>query len=202
METQEKQSSGVPEFIAPGLFRDAKAVCYPAESGARAAAKALNSKGRAFLAVSGKSMLPWFRPGDIIFLRKTDLREISRGDVVVFERDGRLCMHRVITLCSSRRNGEENSAWFVTKGDSVAEADEPIYAREFRGQVEFLYRHGREIRLDSAWRKLLGKCLAVISPAGRFWLPHFRRLKNQLDNVTASSCDSLELRSPERPHSI
>ncbi|MGH9863966.1 MAG: hypothetical protein ACRD4H_00975, partial [Candidatus Acidiferrales bacterium] len=93
-------------------------------------------------------MLPWFRPGDIIFLRKTDLREISRGDVIVFERNGRLCMHRVITLCASH-NGKKSSAWFISKGDSVAEADEPVCAEEFRGRVEFLYRHGREIRLDS-----------------------------------------------------
>ena len=200
MGTQENESRAVPESIAPGLFGDARAVCDFAENGASAVAKALNSKGCAFLRVSGKSMLPWFRPGDIVFLRRVDLKQISRGDVVVIERDGRLCMHRVITLSVSRDEG--HSAWFITKGDSVAEADEPTYARDFRGEIEFLYRNGREINLNSVWRRLFGKFLAVISPASRFWLPHFCRLKNCLDDVTASGCDSLELRNPESPHTI
>jgi len=201
METQEKQSAGVAELSASGLFRDAKLACYPAEDSACAVANAIDSKGRAFLRVSGKSMLPWFRPGDIVFLRRAELRDLSRGDVVVFERDGRLYMQRVIALCDSP-NSATNSPVCITKGDSVAEADEPICAQEFRGQIEFLYRNGREIKLDSGWKKLLGKCLATISPASRFWLPGFCRLKNQLDDVTAFGCDSKDLGNPERAHSI
>lgn len=191
MEIQQKSTIVVSELVAPGLFRDASAACYSSESGASAVSKLLRSKGRAFLNVSGKSMFPWFRPGDVVFVRRADFSRLSSGDVVVFERDGRLCMHRVLSFRISAGR-EPGPLSVVTKGDAVAEADEPMYTQDFRGKVEFLYRNGREIRLGSAWRKLFGKCLAVVSPASRFWMPHFRRLKNHLDDVTAANCDPRE----------
>lgn len=185
MGTQENFGGTLSDSIAPGLFQDTGKACYSAENGAAAVARALNLKGRAFLEVSGKSMLPWFRPGDIVFLRKTDLNQISRGNVVVLQKKGRLCMHRVVRLINSD-NGDASSARFITKGDSHVFADTPIGAEELCGQVEFLYRNGNEIRLASGWRKLLGKFLAAISPVSRFWLPRHFEPQGQADDVRPS----------------
>ncbi|MHB8541511.1 MAG: S24 family peptidase [Candidatus Acidiferrales bacterium] len=187
MGTQGKSAFVVSDLIAPGVFQDGAAPRYSTESGASAVAGILQSKGRAFLKVAGKSMFPWFRPRDIVFVRRADFKSLSCGDVVVFERNGCLCMHRVLSLRISG-DRESGSLSAITKGDAVADADEPISAREFRGKVEFLYRNGSEIGLESLGRRLFGKFLAVISPASRFWLSPFCRLKNHLDDVTASSC--------------
>jgi len=186
--TQGKSALAGSDFIAPGLFRDTVAPRYSTEGGASAVIGMLQSKGRAFLKVAGKSMFPWFRPRDIVFFRRADFKFLSRGDVVVFERDGRLCMHRVLSLRISG-DRESGSSSAITKGDAVADADEPISAREFRGKVEFLYRKGREIRLELLGRRLFGKFLATISPATRFWLSPFCRIKNHFDDVTASNCN-------------
>jgi len=196
MGTQDKFGDTLSEFIAPGLFQDARKARYPANNGAAAVAGALNSKGRAFLRISGKSMLPWFRPGDIVFVRKTETSHISRGNVVLFKNNGHLSMHRVIQRISSC-DGDANRAQFITKGDWCVLADAPIGAEQLCGKVEFLYRNGNEIRLASGWRKLFGKFLAVISPASRFWLPHSCRLKSRLDDVTASGCEPQGPRSRE-----
>jgi len=187
--TQGKSALVVSDFIAPGAFQDGAAPRYSTKIGASAIAGILQSKSRAFLKVAGKSMFPWFRPGDVVFVRRADFKSLSCGDVVVFERNGCLCMHRVLSLRISG-DRESGSLSAITKGDAVADADEPISAREFRGKVEFLYRNGREIRLESLGRRLFGKFLATISPASRFWLFPFYRLKSHLDDVMASGCDA------------
>lgn len=188
MGTQDKFGDTLSELIAPGLFQDTRKACYSSENGAAVVGAALSLKGRAFLKVSGKSMLPWLRPGDIVFVRKTDASQISRGNVVVFENDGHVSMHRVIERISSR-DGDAGSARFITKGDARVLADAPIGADELCGRVEFLYRNGNEIRLASGWRKVFGKFLAVISPVNRFWLPRYFEPQGQSNDVTLSSCN-------------
>ncbi|HLJ40563.1 MAG TPA: S24 family peptidase [Candidatus Acidoferrales bacterium] len=182
MGTQDKFGDTLSELIAPGLFQDAQKARYPAENGSAVIAAALNLKGRAFLRVSAKSMLPWFRPGDVVFARKTDASQISRGNVVVFDNNGHLSMHRVIERISSA-NEDASSARFITKGDSRVLADAPIGAVEICGRVEFLYRNGNEIRLASGWRKVFGKFLAAISRASRFWLPRYFEPQGSADDV-------------------
>lgn len=192
MGTQDKFGDTLSELIAPGLFQDREKACYLAENGAAVVAASLNLKGRAFLRVSGKSMLPWFRPGDIVFVRKTETSQISRGNVIVFERNGCLFMHRVIRLINSH-NGDESSARLIAKGDARVFADAPIGAGELCGHVEFLYRNGNEIRLASGWRKLFGKFLAAISPASRFWLPRQFEPQGPADDVAPTGCNLHEV---------
>lgn len=182
MGTQDKFGDTLSGFIAPGLFQDARKACYPAENGAAVVARALNLKGRTFLKISGKSMLPWFRSGDIVFVRKTEISQISRGNLVVFENNGHLVMHRVIEQISPP-NGDASTTRFITKGDSCALADAPIGAEEICGRVEFLYRNGNEIRLASGWRKIFGRFLAAISPASRFWLSRYFEPQGPADDV-------------------
>lgn len=127
-------------------------------------ARAMGNRGWAFLRVSGKSMLPWIREGDIVFLRRTRILEIVRGDVVVFERNGTTCVHRVLAIRGGVAQGERNVS-LITKGDATADADAPVSSDEFRGKVEFVYRRNREIRIASGWRRHFGKVLAFLSPA-------------------------------------
>lgn len=192
MGTQDKFGDTLSEFIAPGLFQDARKARFPAENGAAAIAGALNLKGRAFLEISGQSMLPWFRLGDIVFVRKTHVSQISRGNVVVFKNNGHLVMHRVIDRISSQ-NGNASSARFITKGDARVLPDAPIGAEEICGRVEFLYRNGNEIRLVSGWRKVFGDFLAAISPASRFWLPRYFESQGLADDVTIAACNLREM---------
>ncbi|MHB8484180.1 MAG: S24 family peptidase [Candidatus Acidiferrales bacterium] len=200
MATQDKFGDTLSELIAPGLLQDARKARYPVENGAAVIAGVLNLKGRAFLKISGKSMLPWFRPGDIVFVRKTEISQISRGNVVLFENNGHLSMQRVIERISSR-NGDASGAQFITKGDWRVLADAPISAEQLYGKVEFLYRNGNEIRLASGWRKVLGRFLAAISPASRFWLPRHFEPQGPADDVTPAGCNLHEVTNFGSSHS-
>lgn len=137
---------------------------------AMALAQNIQRKGWAFLKVSGKSMFPWIREADVVFLRKASVEEVVRGDVIVFERNGLLCMHRVLLVGGSESERNLDIA-FVTKGDATTDADEPVSSNDFRGRVEFVFRRNREISIARGWRKQLGKFLALISPAVRWWRP-------------------------------
>ena len=199
MGTQDKFGDALSEFIAPGLFQDTEKACYSAGNSAAVVAAELNLKGRAFLKVSGKSMLPWFRPGDIVFVRRAETNQISRGNVIVFERNGCLFMHRVMGTINSH-NGDENGVRLITKGDWCASADAPIGAEQLCGKIEFLYRNGNEIRLGSGWRKLFATFLAALSPVSRFWLPRSFELQDEADDVTPAGCNLREATNVSSSH--
>lgn len=127
-------------------------------------AATLQKRGWAFLRVSGKSMTPWIREGDIVFLRRTRIFEVVRGDVVVFEKGNALCVHRVLTVRGHASEGEQQIS-LVTKGDATADSDAPVFCDTFLGKVEFVYRRNKEIRIANGWRKPFGKVLSFLSPA-------------------------------------
>lgn len=140
------------------------------EQSASEVSGAIASRGWAFLKVSGKSMFPWIRHGDIVFVRHAAMQNVVSGDVVVFERNGALCVHRVLSQNTDVTAFISGGA-LITKGDATAHADAPVFADELRGRVEFIYRRKREIQIARGWRKYFGKLLAVISPAVPWWRP-------------------------------
>ena len=46
--------------------------------------------------VFGASMFPWIRSGDLVFARRFGYEQASPGDVILFERNDRLFVHRVL----------------------------------------------------------------------------------------------------------
>ncbi|MEM1619919.1 MAG: signal peptidase I [Fervidicoccaceae archaeon] len=72
-------------------------------------------EGRALVAVvSGSSMLPLLRSGDLVFVEAKKSHEIKVGDIIVYRSvRGHLIIHRVIGVVDAGTGVE-----FVTKGDS------------------------------------------------------------------------------------
>jgi len=58
----------------------------------------LRSEGEARLTVGGGSMLPSIWPGDILDIGRVHAAELSPGDIVVFAREQRLVVHRVVGM--------------------------------------------------------------------------------------------------------
>lgn len=111
------------------------------------AAEVLATFGEVRLPVTGISMLPVMWPGDLLEIRRQDPAAIRRGDVVVFRRDGRLVVHRVI-----RNNGRH----LLTHGDHVTRPDAPVPLTEVLGCVVAIERRHRrfEPRLTARARML------------------------------------------------
>lgn len=86
--------------------------------------------------VSGSSMLPAIRPGDVITVRRCGHEGASPGEVVLFCREGRFFAHRVVA-----RAGEA----LITRGDAIAVPDAPVLPDELLGKVVATERGGRPL---------------------------------------------------------
>jgi len=127
--------------------------------------RSLRDRGRVWLRVRGSSMLPWVRPGDIAFVERVKFEDISRGDLVLFAREGRLYVHRAI----EKRAGE--SPQIVTKGDAHPEPDPAADASGALGRVAWIERGGKRVRLDRGVHAAVAPVLAAISRHGKWWYP-------------------------------
>jgi hypothetical protein len=101
--------------------------------------------------VAGSSMLPTLWPGDELIVRAPGLAEPSRGELVLFVRNGRLCTHRLIDKLDGA-----GASQLILRGDTAAASDPPMAASEILGTVGSITRGGREIQVSS-------------SPASRFF---------------------------------
>ena len=90
----------------------------------------LREHRRCRLRVSGTSMLPTLWPGDAVSIESRSLSEMNVGDIVLYERCGRLFLHRLVALPEERFPGR-----IVTRGDSMPHADPAVRAEAVLGVV-------------------------------------------------------------------
>lgn len=102
------------------------------------AGEVLRSCGTLRLRVNGASMMPSVWPGDALLIERRIFEAIATGDVVLFEREGRLVAHRVIATAGE----SENRKW-TTQGDGMPTADAPVSVSEMLGKVARIERDGR-----------------------------------------------------------
>ena len=95
--------------------------------------------------VAGSSMVPALWPGDELLVRALALAEPSRGDLLLFVRDGRLCTHRLVD-----RLDQAGAARLITRGDAAPQCDPPVAPSEILGTVASITRGGREIPISSS----------------------------------------------------
>jgi signal peptidase I len=104
------------------------------------AGEVLRSSGKLRLRVTGWSMLPAVMPGDTLVIERVSSDAVSEGDIVLFGRDRRFFVHRVIT------KGEPQNTELVTRGDAMRTPDPPVSASDLMGRVSFIVRNGKCLR--------------------------------------------------------
>lgn len=84
--------------------------------------------------VGSGSMSPEMKVGDIAIAREISPDTIREGDIIKYEREGVVTMHRVIEI-----QQEGGSKQFITRGDANDSPDpEPVRPEEIRGRVVFV----------------------------------------------------------------
>jgi signal peptidase I len=113
--------------------------------------------GEVRLRALGTSMVPSILPGDLISIQRATVNQITPGDVVLFERDGRVFAHRVIGNA-----GSPGAPQLITRGDRLCYNDPPVSAAELLGRVTFIER-GRRQMLPPApltgWKQIFCRLL-------------------------------------------
>jgi signal peptidase I len=107
------------------------------EGRCRLAAEALRSWGVVTLRATGVSMLPTLWPGDLLTVQALRLEETEPGEIVLYIRQGRFFIHRVI-----RRSLTQDQACLVTRGDCMSEDDPPVGRSELLGKITKVQRAG------------------------------------------------------------
>jgi signal peptidase I len=104
--------------------------------------EAVRKFGRIRLRVSGTSMLPAMRPGDVLTVETASVQEISPGEIVVFACAGRLVCHRVTAIAGNARQ-----PLLATRGDRARRNDPMVSGSELLGRVTQIERGNRRVRL-------------------------------------------------------
>ena len=65
------------------------------------------------IAIGSKSMLPTYDRGDAVIFQKAKANEIKRGQIIAFEKSGRIITHRVVAI-----QKQDSKYKFKTKGDA------------------------------------------------------------------------------------
>ena len=104
------------------------------------AVEVLRSAGEARLFVGGGSMLPSIWPGDILEIQRVASEDLAVNDVVVFARENRLVVHRILSL-----NSDGDEIILITRGDRSHRSDSPVSASELLGKVKMIQRGGRKL---------------------------------------------------------
>ena len=136
----------------------------PKEQASNPIAEKLRADGSVCFRVLGASMFPWIRSGDLVFVRSFSYEQASRGDVILYERGGRLFVHRVIKGAVAG-TGTKRPTALITKGDALDGEDEPVMRAEFLGRVIRLHRGDRHIDMESMGRVMVGRLIARYSGA-------------------------------------
>ena len=105
------------------------------------AAEVAGTFGRVCLRVSGTSMVPAIRPGDLVSVERASAAEIAPGEIVVFAREGRLIVHRVVAKTGSLGDG-----YLVTRGDRTRRNDALVSSAELVGRVTEIARGRCRVR--------------------------------------------------------
>jgi signal peptidase I len=100
------------------------------------AAEVAGQFGCVRLRVSGTSMAPAVRPGDLLAVEKASLSQVETGEIVVFARDGRLVAHRLVAKAEGH---------LITRGDRARRNDSPVASAEFVGRVTNIERGGTPV---------------------------------------------------------
>ena len=99
------------------------------------AAEVLRSCGTLRLRVTGWSMLPAVWPGDTLMIESARTGGVTEGDIVLFGRERRLFVHRVVKNLGDSK--------FLTRGDAMSAPDPVIDRHELLGRVSSIQRNGR-----------------------------------------------------------
>ena len=109
--------------------------------------------GRVRLRVFGTSMAPSILPGDLISVQRAVMSEISSGDIVLYEREGRMFAHRVVGCMQS-----PGGSLLIARGDRLRHNDPPVSSRELLGKVISIERGNSQRRPASClsgWERMI-----------------------------------------------
>jgi|GEM_PF-3665480 len=117
-----------------------------------------NEKKLIFFKVSGYSMLPFYRTGDMFLVKKFPLNELKKGDIIAYYSgfDKKIVCHRLI-----KKNIRERNYLFYTRGDAYFHLEGPINENLVIGKVVAAMRNNR-IKMFFAMEEFIARHFIIL----------------------------------------
>ena len=118
----------------------------------------LNSGVGLRVRVTGRSMMPLLRGGELLTLRKVPCSSLKRGDLILFRnREGYPILHRIVHTI----RGKSGVIAFQTKGDALIAFDGPVHDQEILGKVCRIEKGAKCIDMETGIQRRLNYLIAV-----------------------------------------
>ncbi|MDD4554207.1 MAG: signal peptidase I [Bacteroidales bacterium] len=118
----------------------------------------INSETPVKIRVTGNSMYPSLRDGDIVTIRKEAVEQLRRGDIVGIKSSGKWVAHRLLN-----KQTHQGALLLRTKGDCCRRPDPVSESSRYVGKVTSFSRGGRVCNLDKIRYRLAGSFIARFS---------------------------------------
>jgi len=133
--------------------------------------------------VTGRSMMPFLKGGEVLMIRQMPCSSLKKGDLILYRDKHHLpVLHRII----KKTKGDDGIFCFLTKGDALMAFDEEIYGRSVLGRVLEIERpsqSGRTTHIDM--NSLFYRCMNfLIAVAGFFKTQTYFFLSSALAKIT------------------
>lgn len=115
--------------------------------------------------VTGGSMSPFLRGGEILTIQKGSPDTLRKGDLIFFKtKEHFSVIHRIV----EKKRREDDTYLFRTKGDAVSVMDEPVREHEIIGKVCKIERtspdyRGKQVDMENPVWKVMNFSLALVS---------------------------------------
>ena len=138
----------------------------------------LGAGSRLRVQVTGKSMFPFLRAGDVVTIQKVPDDAMGRGDIIFFKNShGFPVLHRLI----KKKRHIDGIVMFQTKGDALVAFDEPVREREVLGKVIKIEKmHGATGTMDMEslqWRTINYLVTLILFAKSTIWRRLLGRMK-------------------------
>ncbi len=113
--------------------------------------------------VTGRSMRPFLKGGEVLVIRRMPCSSLKRGDLILYRDKNDLpVLHRII----QKTKGDDGTFSFLTKGDGLTGFDEEIHGGSVLGKVLVIERPAqsgktRHINMNSLFYRGMNFSIAV-----------------------------------------
>ena len=113
--------------------------------------------------VTGRSMMPFLKGGEVLMLRQMPCTSLKKGDLILYRDKNDLpVLHRII----QKTKGDDGTFRFLTKGDALMGFDEEIHGGSVLGKVLLIERpeqagKTKHIDMNSLFYRCMNLSIAV-----------------------------------------
>jgi signal peptidase I len=114
--------------------------------------------------VTGRSMIPFLKGGEILTIRQETYLSLCKGDLILFRSTFDLpVLHRIIRI----RKDDDGALWFLTKGDALMAFDDEIHQSSVLGKVCEIKKYGAsgklsQINMNSLFYRCVNFSISVL----------------------------------------